>query len=127
MTDAPAPKPPQWLHIESMDLDEQGIAHREDGKVVFVDGALPFEVVVANVNRKKDNWEKASLTEIIKDSSLRVTPKCPHAGLHSGSCGGCKMQHAEASAQVAIKQRVLEDLLTHLGHVQAQTILRPIQ
>ncbi len=127
MTDAPAPKPPQWLHIESMDLDAQGIAHREDGKVVFVDGALPFEVVVANVNRKKDNWEKASLTEIIKDSSLRVTPKCPHAGLHSGSCGGCKMQHADASAQVAIKQRVLEDLLTHLGHVQAQTILRPIQ
>jgi len=55
MTDQPVP--PQWpdnaLHIESMDLDAQGVAHRTDGKVVFVDGALPFEVVRANVHRKK--------------------------------------------------------------------------
>jgi len=127
MTDTTTPIHSKGLYIESMDLDAQGIAHREDGKVVFVDGALPFEVVVANVNRKKDNWEKASLTQIIKDSSLRVTPKCPHAGLHTGSCGGCKMQHAHASAQVAIKQRVLEDLLAHLGKVKPQTILRAIQ
>ena len=127
MTDTTPPAPSKWLHIESMDLEAQGIAHREDGKVVFVDGALPYEWVVANVNRKTGNWEKASLTEIIKDSSLRVTPKCPHAGLHTGSCGGCKMQHADASAQVAIKQRVLEDLLSHLGRVKPQTILRAIQ
>ena len=127
MNDTSPPTLSKWLTIESMDLEAQGIAHREDGKVVFVDGALPFEVVVANVNRKKDNWEKASLTEIIKDSCLRVKPQCPHAGLHAGSCGGCKMQHADASAQVAIKQRVLEDLLSHLGHVKPQTILRPIQ
>ena len=65
MTDTTTPIHSKGLYIESMDLDAQGIAHREDGKVVFVDGALPFEVVVANVNRKKDNWEKASLTQIL--------------------------------------------------------------
>ena len=44
--------PEDALHIESMDLDAQGIAHRADGKVVFVDGALPGEWVSAQVHRK---------------------------------------------------------------------------
>ena len=43
------------MRVESMDMDAQGIAHREDGKVVFIDGALPFEIVRAQVNRKKNN------------------------------------------------------------------------
>ena len=121
------PLPAGALRVESMDLDAQGIAHREDGKVVFIDGALPFEVVRAQVNRKKNTWENATLTEVLTPSTLRVTPPCPHFGLHQGACGGCKMQHLEAGAQVAIKQRVLEDNLWHLGKVKAQTILRPIQ
>ena len=41
------------LQIESMDLEAQGVAHRADGKVVFVEGALPFETVRANIHRKK--------------------------------------------------------------------------
>ena len=56
--------PPDWLQIESLDIEAQGIAHRADGKVVFVEGALPFELVSANVNRKKNNWEKATLMAI---------------------------------------------------------------
>ena len=114
------------MRVESMDMDAQGIAHREDGKVVFIDGALPFEIVRAQVNRKKNNWENATLTEVLTPSNLRVQPGCPHFGLHQGACGGCKMQHLEAGAQVAVKQRVLEDNLWHLGKVKAQTILRPI-
>jgi 23S rRNA (uracil1939-C5)-methyltransferase len=114
------------LFIESLDLDAQGIAHR-DGKVVFVDGALPFEVVSAQVNRKKETFEKATLTEIHKESSQRVRPHCPHAGLHSNSCGGCKMQHLHASAQVAVKQRSLEDSLAHIGKTKPESLLRPIE
>ena len=108
-------------------MEAQGIAHRADGKVVFVEGALPFEVVSAHVNRRKNNWEQASLTTIHHESSQRVTPGCPHFGLHAGACGGCKMQHLHASAQVAIKQRVLEDNLWHLGKVKAEMVLRPIE
>jgi 23S rRNA (uracil1939-C5)-methyltransferase len=119
--------PDNTLTIESMDMEAQGVAHRPDGKVVFVDGALPFEVVRANVHRKKDNWEKASLLEVIHASSQRVTPGCPHFGLHAGACGGCKMQHMDAAAQMAVKQRALEDNLWHLGKVKAETVLRPIQ
>lgn len=129
MTETTAPKiwPDNALHIESMDLDAQGVAHRADGKVVFVDGALPFEVVRAIVHRKKNNWEQASLLEVLQESSQRVRPGCPNFGLHAGACGGCKMQHLEPTAQVAIKQRALEDNLWHLGKVKSETLLRPIQ
>ena len=119
--------PPDWLEVESLDLDAQGVAHRPDGKVVFIDGALPFEWVTANTHRKKNNWEQASLVAIHHESSQRVRPGCPHFGLHSGSCGGCKMQHLHIGAQVAVKQRVLEDNLWHLGKVKPENLLRPIE
>lgn len=119
--------PEGWLQVQSMDLEAQGVARKPDGKVVFIDGALPFEVVSANTHRKKNNWEQASLVAIHRESSQRVRPGCPHFGLHAGACGGCKMQHLDAGAQVAVKQRVLEDNLWHLGKVKPQTMLRPIQ
>ena len=119
--------PPGWLRVESLDIEAQGIAHRPDGKVVFIEGALPFEVVSANVHRKKSNWEAGVVTAIHHESSQRVRPGCPHFGLHTGACGGCKMQHLHPGAQVAIKQRVLEDNLWHLGKVRAETLLRPIE
>ncbi|MES2954231.1 MAG: 23S rRNA (uracil(1939)-C(5))-methyltransferase RlmD, partial [Pseudomonadota bacterium] len=54
-------------------------------------------------------------------------PQCPHFGLHTGACGGCKMQHLHVGAQVAVKQRVLEDNLWHLGKLKAGNIMRPIE
>lgn len=119
--------PAGWLRVESLDMEAQGIAHRPEGKVVFIEGALPFEWVSVTVGRQKNQWEQATLSQIHRESSQRVRPGCPHFGLHTGACGGCKMQHLEASAQVAVKQRVLEDNLWHLGKVKADTVLRPIQ
>jgi 23S rRNA (uracil1939-C5)-methyltransferase len=84
-------------------------------------------VVSANTNRKKDNWEKATLTAIQHESSQRVTPGCPHFGMHEGACGGCKMQHLHIAAQVAVKQRALEDGLWHLGKIKAGNVMRPIE
>ena len=115
------------LYVDALDIDAQGVARREDGKVVFIEGALPGEWVTANVHRKKNNWEAASLVAVQRQSSQRANPKCPHFGLHAGACGGCKMQHLEPSAQVAIKQRVLEDNLWHLAKVRPESLLRPIQ
>ena len=122
---AVAPVPPhlEWLKVESLDLEAQGVAHRADGKVVFIEDALPGEEVRVSVNRRKNNWEQATMTERRRDSSQRVEPGCTFFGL----CGGCKMQHFHASAQVAVKQRVLEDNLWHLGKVKPETLLRPIE
>ena len=119
--------PHGWLKVKSLDLEAQGVAHRADGKVVFIDGALPFEVVSAKIHRSKTSFEKGTLSEIHSESSQRVQPECPHFGLHEGSCGGCKMQHLHIGAQVAVKQRVLEDNLSHIGKLKPDNILRPIE
>lgn len=118
---------PDLFEVESLDIEAQGIAHREDGKVVFIEGALPFERVSASVYRKKPTFEKATLMSVLNESSQRVRPQCPHFGLHTGACGGCKMQHLHISAQVAVKQRVLEDNLWHIGRLKAENMLRPIE
>jgi 23S rRNA (uracil1939-C5)-methyltransferase len=124
---ASADYPPDLLAVESLDIEAQGIAHRADGKVVFIEGALPFELVTANVYRKKSTFEKATLMAIHRESSQRVRPACPNFGMHTGACGGCKMQHLHVGAQVAVKQRVLEDNLWHIGKVKADNLLRPIE
>jgi 23S rRNA (uracil1939-C5)-methyltransferase len=117
----------EWLEVESLDLEAQGVAHNADGKVVFIEGALPTERVQVQVHRRKNNWEQGTLTQMARESSQRVRPLCPHFGLHGGACGGCKMQHLHPAAQVAVKQRTLEDNLWHLGKVKAERILRPIE
>jgi len=116
-----------WLDVESLDLEAQGVAHRADGKVVFIEGALPGERVQVSVARKKNQWEQGQMSALGSESAQRVRPGCPHFGLHAGACGGCKMQHLHPAAQVAVKQRVLEDNLWHLAKVRPDRILRPIE
>lgn len=115
------------IDIESLDMEARGVGHLQNedgtpGKVVFVEGALPKERVVYSSYRKKPSWEAAKMMSLIKESSLRTKPKCAYFGV----CGGCSMQHLEPSAQVALKQRILEDNLKHIGKVKAETMLRPI-
>jgi 23S rRNA (uracil1939-C5)-methyltransferase len=113
----------EWLRVESLDLEAQGVAHNAEGKVVFIEDALPGEEVRVAVRRRKNNWEQAVLVEMRRESSQRVVPRCPHFGV----CGGCKMQHLHVAAQVATKQRAVEDALWHLGKVRPERVLRPIE
>ncbi len=113
----------EWLSVESLDLDGQGVAHNAEGKVVFIEGALPGEQVQVSVSRRKNNWEQATLVALRCESPQRVVPQCRHFG----TCGGCKMQHFQAGSQLATKQRALEDGLWHLAKVKAEQLLRPIE
>ena len=113
----------EWLRIESIDLEGQGVAHNAKGKVVFVEGALSGEEVQVRVHRRKKNWEQASILALRSESPQRVKPECPHYGV----CGGCKIQHLDASAQVATKQRALEDSLWHLAKLKPELLLRPLE
>jgi 23S rRNA (uracil1939-C5)-methyltransferase len=107
--------------IESLDQEGRGVAHVE-GKAIFISGALPGETVTYQSTRRKPSYEFADVTHILKPSNLRTTPKCPHFGM----CGGCAMQHLEVSAQVAAKQRMLENSLWHIGKVRPENMLPPI-
>ena len=113
----------EWLMVESLDLEAQGVAHNLAGKVVFIEDALAGEEVQVRVHRKKNNWEQATMTALRRESAQRVRPRCPHFG----TCGGCKMQHLHIGAQIAAKQRALEDALWHLGKVRPEQVLRPIE
>jgi len=107
--------------ITALDQEGRGIA-RIDGKAVFVEGALVGERVTIEIYRRRPTYELARATGILRASPSRVAPLCPHFGV----CGGCSLQHLEAAAQVAAKQRVLEDALWHIGRVRAGELLAPI-
>lgn len=111
--------------VDSLDQEGRGVSRRE-GKVVFIEGALPGEEVEYERIRNKQAFESGIATQIFKESSLRVAPRCPYFGMADGSCGGCAMQHLEPRAQVAVKQKVLMDSLKHIGRVKPLRILPPI-
>lgn len=113
------------VNVDSLDQEGRGIARRE-GKVLFIEGALPGEEVEFERIRNKPAFEIGVATRILKESSLRVKPGCPYFGMSDGSCGGCAMQHLEPRAQVAVKQKVLLDSLKHIGRVKPLRILPPI-
>jgi 23S rRNA (uracil1939-C5)-methyltransferase len=109
------------VRVESLDLEGRGVA-RVAGKVTFIDAALPGESVEIETWRRKPRFDLANAVHIVHASSMRVAPRCPHYD----RCGGCSLQHLDARAQVAVKQRVLEDNLARIGRVQPDTILPAI-
>ena len=120
------------IEVQALDLDAQGIARLapseeeisegQSGKVIFIKGALPTEQVTYTITSDKARFSKAKVREILKPAVFRAEPKCAAFGV----CGGCSMQHLDIRAQVAMKQRVLEDDLQHIAKVQPQEILRPM-
>ena len=118
--------------VEALDLDAQGIARLapneeeqvlgQSGKVIFIKGALPTELVTYTITSDKTRFSKAKVRDILKPVVFRVEPKCAAFGV----CGGCTMQHLDIRAQVAMKQRVLEDDLQHIAKVRPEEILRPM-
>jgi 23S rRNA (uracil1939-C5)-methyltransferase len=106
------------VQIDALDHEGHGIC-RVEGKVTFVDGALPGETAEISVFRKHPKYDSANAVRILKASSQRATPKCAHYG----RCGGCVLQHLEVSAQVAAKQRILEENLQRIGKVKPEIIL----
>jgi len=120
------------VRVEALDLDAQGIARLtpneeelaqgQSGKVIFIKGALPTELVTYTITGDKTRFSKAKVREVLKPAVFRAEPKCAAFGV----CGGCTMQHLDIRAQVAMKQRVLEDDLHHIAKVKPEEILRPM-
>ena len=109
------------LTIESLDHEGRGVAHA-DGKVVFVEGALPGERIDAEITRQKPSYAVARAVRVERANAARTDPRCPHFGV----CGGCSLQHADPALQVAAKQRTLEDALARIGRAKPDVILPAI-
>nr|WP_228736458.1 23S rRNA (uracil(1939)-C(5))-methyltransferase RlmD [Xanthomonas euvesicatoria] len=107
--------------VTDLSHDGRGVARRdgEGGKVTFISGALPGELVRAEPTARSRHFDEAKTVEVLEASPQRVTPRCPHFGV----CAGCVLQHLEESQQIVAKQRVLMDNLERIGHVTPQAVL----
>ncbi|MBF8221133.1 methyltransferase domain-containing protein [Halomonas sp. 328] len=113
-TSAPASEPSDseaGVLIERLAHDGRGLAHGDDGKACFVEGALPGERVRLAVHRQRKRFDEAHLREVITAAPERVEPPCDHYG----SCGGCDLQHLALDAQRRHKQAVLTEQLARQG------------
>ena len=110
------------LDVTALDAEGRGVARNAQGKVVFVDGALPGETVEAQPLHGKRSFDVARAVSIVRESSARREPRCPYFGV----CGGCATQHIDARTQVAAKQRWLEDCLARIGKVDVGSLLPPL-
>jgi len=110
--------------ILDLSHDGRGVARREGegGKVTFISGALPGEVVMTEQTARSRHFDEARTLEVVKPSPLRVEPRCPHFGV----CAGCVLQHLDEGEQIVAKQRVLMDNLKRIGHVEPASVLPPL-
>ncbi len=98
------------VEIDSIAFGGTGIA-RKDGKVFFVHGGLPSDVLEVNVIKDKGSYAEAVITEIIKPSPDRIAPRCQVFD----TCGGCQLQNLSYQAQLREKEHVLKETLGRLG------------
>lgn len=95
------------------------VAHDDNGRPIFVQGALPGETVRAALTVDKDRFAHAYVVEVIEASSERISPRCPHYG----PCGGCHYQHVAYEEQLRAKQLVVQDQLQRIGGLKDVHIL----
>ena len=117
---------PFQARILDLSHDGRGVARREggrqDGKALFVSGALPGETVMVQQTSRSRSFDEAKTLEVLEASPDRVEPRCPHFG----TCGGCVLQHLAEDKQIHAKQRVLLENLERIGHVTPGEVLPPL-
>lgn len=101
------------LEITDLAFDGKSVAHL-DGKVVFLKGGLPGEIVKAEIYREKPRYNEGIVREIIKKSDLRITPHCSHFEI----CGGCTWQDLNYKSQLDFKKKQVVDCLDRLGSLK---------
>lgn len=93
-----------------------GYSIARNGKVVFIRGAIPGEVVEVDIIEKKRDYCVASVVNVLEPSEYRVAPKCPVFGI----CGGCQLQFMSYEKQLTLKGEILQDSLSRLGGIETE-------
>jgi tRNA/tmRNA/rRNA uracil-C5-methylase (TrmA/RlmC/RlmD family) len=103
------------VQITALAAGGDGIGRLADGKVVFVEGALPGETVNAEIAEERHDFARARTVAILRRASARVEPPCPGVG---AGCGGCQWQHADPRAQLEYKVSIVVDALARIAHLR---------
>ncbi len=112
---------PTLATIESLAHDGRGVTH-VDGKVVFIDEALPTEQVEFIYTDSRKDYAEGKVVNLLTRADVRVDAPCPHYGV----CGGCSFQHVEVTAQIQIKQELLSEQFKRIGKVETPELWSPL-
>jgi len=116
------PTEPVHCDVEKLSHDGRGIA-RQDGKILFVDGALPGEKVMAKVVSTRSKFDELRTLEVLEAAPDRQAPPCEFADL----CGGCSLQHMSSDAQIEFKENTLREQLAHFGGIEPEEWIAPLR
>jgi 23S rRNA (uracil1939-C5)-methyltransferase len=107
-------------NLEVVDTGHKGkaVAKTKDGQIVFVDNAIPGDIVNAKSYKKRRRYFQAKPTEFVKRSPFRTEPICEHFGV----CGGCKWQNMDYEKQLDFKQKSVVENLKRIGHLELPEI-----
>ncbi|MCQ8103983.1 23S rRNA (uracil(1939)-C(5))-methyltransferase RlmD [Methylomonas sp. SURF-2] len=111
------PLEPVTVTIESLSHDGRGVAH-VDGKVVFIDEALPGESVEFIYTDSRKDYAEGRVASVLSRSEHRVDPACPHFGV----CGGCSFQHVDDAEQIKFKENLLREQFRRIGKLEIPQI-----
>jgi 23S rRNA (uracil1939-C5)-methyltransferase len=107
------------LSPSGMASDGRAIARDPEGKVVFVEGALPGEKVAAEMQSEHRGYSTARVVDVVEASPDRVVPPCPE---HARGCGGCPWQHVDPPAQRSLKRQIISDSIKRIGRIEPPEI-----
>lgn len=103
------------IKIDRLGVNGEGVGSIE-GKICFVDGALPNEVVDIRILQDKHKFTRAQIASIQQKSAHRVKPECPYYG----KCGGCDLQHMDKNLQLYFKKLKVSDALHKIAHIDTE-------
>ncbi len=101
----------ETVEITALAAGGEGVAREASGRVLFVRGAAPGDLVRARVVEPHKRFARAEIVELVRASPTRVAPKCP---VH-GECGGCGWQHVAYPAQLEAKRAMLREALARVA------------
>jgi 23S rRNA (uracil1939-C5)-methyltransferase len=102
------------VRAEKMAAGGDAIARLDDGRVAFVRGALPGELVEIEIVQAKKDFVRGEVHDVLEPSSSRVAPACP---AHAAGCGGCPWQHVAPDGQLGLKAAVVIEALKRTGKI----------
>jgi 23S rRNA (uracil1939-C5)-methyltransferase len=109
------------LEVTAVVAGGAGLA-RDDGRVTFVEGALPGERVRVAITERKKDFARGHVVGVVQASPHRVAPPCPFVG---AGCGGCDWQHVDPAAQRRLKADIVGDALRRQAKLDVEVALGP--
>ena len=111
------------LQVTDTARDGAGIARADDGRVVFVEGALPGEMVEATITQEDKRWSRARILRVVEPSPHRIDVACRH---RTEGCGGCDLLHVDPAHQASMKAGMVADQLARADVPFPTPEIRPL-